>query len=466
MTITRGWLLGVISLLVAPSFSCGRTSLWDAFSGGAGGRSADWVSSGGSSGAGGMAAARDGGAPFVTVDAGNTGAGAVGGRLEQHAELYAEDVRVWALGAAPDGRVAMGGSFKGRLDWGGQVLTSDDESAAFVAVVDAAARLQWLRLVDRGPAPEPCGLAFTPDGAVVAHVVQPEGGAFAARFDERGTEVWRRHLGRYDGGPATVSVARNGDAWLTGTPFRRMNAAGEVVQTMDVRGDQCSTNTILDFDMDDDGALIISGRCSGPSVAYGFLQKRDANGTIAFEKRLMGSVSSKGGGAYATVDHSGRITIATALTYSLTNGEGETVVQTPGSTRDIWVAQYSPEGDRLWQRLFADTGLGGSITGLASNTFDDVVMVGQCSHLQFGQIDLLSRPDRAGSPSYCVLKLASDGTPVWGHLLEGALSPNALTTDATAHVWLGGQFDGKAWIGEDSIVGNQTTAGLVLRLNP
>jgi hypothetical protein len=479
----RAWLLGGVALVVG----CGRSNLWPGLEGDKGGMSSDRAGSGGgsagsgggsagvgggSAGVGGMAPAGAGsGGTFVSGVGSNSGEGALGGRLEQHAELFAQDVRVFALSAAPDGRVAMGGSFAGTLNLGGQVLTSSPEGSAFVAVVDAEARLQWARSVEGERGGNISGLAFTPDGAVVAQgdlfSAPPDVRQFAVRFDERGEQVWRQDFGNGSNSPSKVVVDQAGDAWLGGTPnLLRLNAAGELVGSMKVLAAPCPTSQLKDLVADDKGRLILTGVCSDVSGPHAFLQKRDANGTISFEKRITGTFSFSIGFLMAAVDHAGRITVGATLKHSLEDGEGETVYQAPDSAQDLWFAQYTPGGDRLWQRTYSSDAPGLTMDALATDPFDNILALGDCNELRFGQMEIISRPQRPSSPPNCVLKLRQDGTPVWGHFVEGGMSVKAMTADATAHVWLGGTFTRQAWFGDQMIVGNETRAGLVLRLSP
>jgi hypothetical protein len=46
------------------------------------------------------------------------------------------------------------------------------------------------------------------------------------------------------------------------------------------------------------------------------------------------------------------------------------------------------------------------------------------------------------------------------------MQPAVLVSDANGHVWIGGSFHKQAWYGGQLIPGNDTTGGLLLRLNP
>jgi hypothetical protein len=360
------------------------------------------------------------------------------GQLEQHLEWFAQDVRVLTLSAAPDGRVAIGGTFQGSLDMGGQVLTSDPDGAGFVGVFDANARLLWARSVEGSGAgsgaEQVTGVAFATDGALVlqgrSYATLAPNPQFVLGFDQRGQRLWRQDFGNLDNVPSKVVVDLNGDAWLGGTLsdqltfgsrslshagfsayLLRVNAAGDLIDAMKLLGDECVTSVLSDFATDDTGQLIVGLSCrDGSGSEHDFLQKRRSDGTLIFEKRVTstwapGSLRNLS----VTVDHAGRITTGASFVQRIENPEREAVIAAPPVPNGaLWLAQYSRAGDRLWQRVYSDQITYPSLSALASDPLDNVIVAATCLVLTSAQGEIIPPSKRVSVPSTCVLKLGAD----------------------------------------------------------
>lgn len=231
----------------------------------------------------------------------------------------------------------------------------------------------------------------------------------------------------------------------------------------------CATASLSDLAADDAGQPLIAGSCTDDrGVVYAFVQQLDASGAIVFEKRFRGTFSFGMGALSATVDHSGRVTIGTYFRHSFEDSDGNVVfASNVDLATDLWMAQYGPTGERIWLRTFGSTFNGTHLYALATDPFDDIVTVGRCTELAFGDTRLVVEHPEQGQ-STCALKLRDDGTPIWGHIVEGYLLAGAIAVDRSARIWLGGYFTGSARYGDQTIEGKDDglPVGLLLRLTP
>ncbi|MCC6525186.1 MAG: hypothetical protein IT373_21210 [Polyangiaceae bacterium] len=100
-----------------------------------------------------------------------------------------------------------------------------------------------------------------------------------------------------------------------------------------------------------------------------------------------------------------------------------------------------PIGEHVWSMRFGD-GVGQSVHAVAVTPFGDVLVGGSFS----GEIALPNIALSAwGLRDAFVLKLAADGTPVWGRsygYTGGSASVNALAVDSTGAIYMAGTYDG------------------------
>jgi hypothetical protein len=135
-----------------------------------------------------------------------------------------------------DDSIVVGGSLRGDVDVGGQVLhaPTDGTAAAFVAKYDPDGNLVWATLLDVGGV---SGVATSPDGHVAVEgavvstlhapngtVTFPNGAAFIMLLDTTGTPLWGYPVA--DASSAVVSVF---PAAIAMTPMADIVASGSLI---------------------------------------------------------------------------------------------------------------------------------------------------------------------------------------------------------------------------------------------
>lgn len=469
--------------------ACGRTELGP-------GRLSDV---GDDAGAGGMAA---GGAPVVAGSAGRGGGGFAGtlvaiagepavgtpegGQLVQHAELLAQEVRLTALAAASDGRVAVGGAFRGRLDVGGPVLASDAEGGApFVLTYDANGTLLWARKLGAEPH-RVSGLAFTADGGLVVQGSDDNVGSEdrdtqrARLLDADGVQLRELAFGAGANSGGKVVVDPTGQIHLGGTAYvpsrfgastighfrgtaylMTLSPAGAPLHAEEVLGEGCTHSAMTDLAIDPDGSLLIAASCwDAGDARSAFVQKRDLAGARIFEKHFTGSLNFNFADVVVTVDSMRRIVTGGGFQASFSM-DGEVVSNEGDGALNSWLAGFGPQGNLLDREVFASHRQG--VLALAADPLNQRTVLVGCDGLRYRGVELAPQ---SGLNAACVLKLKEGGDELWGRLVEGWMQPNAMISDASGYTWVAGEYSGDVRFGEHVLPGNATTGGLLLRLSP
>ncbi len=140
-----------------------------------------------------------------------------GGHLWSKRFGSAGDQRVEGAGIAGDGRVLIGGSFDGTIDFGGGVLTSGAGKDAFIAVFDAAGGHLWSRRLSGPGNDRVTTIAAAPDGNILV------GGIYVGSLDLGGAMltsdgIYDAFVAKYD--PAgellfSASYDASGTSWIT-----------------------------------------------------------------------------------------------------------------------------------------------------------------------------------------------------------------------------------------------------------
>jgi flagellin len=161
-----------------------------------------------------------------------------------------------------------------------------------------------------------------------------------------------------------------------------------------------------------DGSIYIAGYSAGNYDGLanagsndGYLTKYSADGTKQWSKLIGTSTSDEIGGV--TVSEDGMITVTGRTTGNL---DGNTM----SGPSDIFLAQFTEEGDRVSSKLISGTGqdVGSAITTDADGSF---ILVGQTNAAFDGQT--LSAPEDG-----VVIKLNADGTKQWTRILGSSSS--------------------------------------------
>jgi flagellin len=161
-----------------------------------------------------------------------------------------------------------------------------------------------------------------------------------------------------------------------------------------------------------DGSIYIAGYSAGNYDGLanagsndGYLTKYSADGTKQWSKLIGTSTSDEIGGV--TVSEDGMITVTGRTTGNLDGN-------TKSGPSDIFLAQFTEEGDRVSSKLIGGTGqdVGSAITTDADGSF---ILVGQTNAAFDGQT--LSAPEDG-----VVIKLNADGTKQWTRILGSSSS--------------------------------------------
>jgi hypothetical protein len=129
-------------------------------------------------------------------------------------------------------------------------------------------------------------------------------------------------------------------------------------------------------------------------------------------------------------------------------------------SEDLFIAQYSRDGELLWQKTYA-----GQLEATAAtvDSLGNLIVAGFGSRLVFGARTLV--PEHDTKTAAFVLKLRPDGSEIWAQMLDGGATLRAAATDASGRIWLVGKLEGRAWLGSDAL-SSAGSYGLLVRLNP
>lgn len=114
-------------------------------------------------------------------------------------------------------------------------------------------------------------------------------------------------------------------------------------------------------------------------------------------------------------------------------------------------------------RSFRGVARKGGVGGLVGDLSNNLTVLADCDGLKIGNVDLTPRRARG---SACVLKLSPDGELMWARLLEGELIPQAITSDASGHTWVIGDYRNQVWLEDQLLPDDETNGGKLLRLSP
>jgi len=404
------------------------------------------------------------------------------GVLLSHQEFVSSEVHVTDVATSTNGRVAIAGTFEGVLDLGGQSkpFTSIDQAGTthqfgFVASFDAGGQAEWLYVYATSGTSTASGVRFTPTGHVVAQGADG-GEAFAVRLDAQGVIAWSARSLDAIATPGHVGVDNDGNVLLSGTYKGTLNLAGAQLTAarytgylikVDEAGKLAWARDLMPSDwqaaltrnvaVDDEDSIAVIGIGADPDGgSSAFLQKFGPTGELRFSKELRATTSVELRGL--TVDRKMRLLVAGEFTGQLTNANES--FDSSGSKTDVWLAQYSGDGELGWQRVYASDGQGAHAAATAVDPYGNVVLTGSAAALAVDGLDTLT------SPSLFLLKLRPDATPIWLRSFDGTAEVATLASDTQSNFWLGGSFDGKLGLDTDLLDGAGMFHGMLLKLGP
>ena len=452
------WICGALACL-----GCGRTT-------------ADAASSG------------DGPAAECGVETdGCSGATLKGLHIAASAEVALRDVAV-----AGDGRVAIGGFYRGELDFGGDsvALPQTDNNDGFIAVFDDQARALWAKPFPGAGAQGITGVAFAGDGDLVAQGFsdpraaplssEPSGGAFAIRFDGHGDVTLRRGFA----GDQTVAGKVAADS------EQAQILVGNFTGQLDFSGLQASLPPyVIRLKPDSSVDWIKQLPVPGASAAVdGLVVKVDAKDAIVVSGDLLDDASSflvklqppddepvysqhfSGSGpvhAYAVaVDQQGAAVVAGAFTGELDIG-GESVAQTSMSSSDAWVAKFAEDGRLEWVKTYhgLDRRDGAKATAVAVDATGNVWFAGTAAAVYID--DELVAPTGSSAEVAFVVKLRPNGDKLWVRFADAELATfYGLDVGLSGTAWAGGAFSASLGLNGKQVLAEGTQDGFLLSLMP
>jgi len=385
------------------------------------------------------------------------------------------------VAASPDGRVAVTGYHFGETYFGTHYYTTDASpdgrrQRAYVASFDAEPNVKW---VYQDAVPEQSlgvSLAFAANGDALIqtrHVVPSTTGAGLLRLNAGGQELWRKDWGTSNVVPVAVAVDKNGRIWSSGNVYGQLgypggsldaptSQQGYLLQTEDngtllqaftITPPTYQTTNVTDLQVDDEGSVIVIG--TGETVGLrsaSFLQKFLPSGEPAAQKNFDEALTLSS----VVVDRSLRITIVGSFKGTFVN-EGTRFQADP---EDLFIAQYSSDGELLWQKTYS-----GQLHATAAtvDAFGNLIVAGFGSKLVFDARTLVSEHDTRTAAF--VLKLRPNGSEVSAQKVDGGATFDGAATDASGRIWLVGKLEASAWLGQD-VLSSPSSYGLLVRLNP
>lgn len=386
------------------------------------------------------------------------------------------------IASGRDDRVAVTGYHVGMTAFGPLVITSEPTPTqphgqrAYVASFDRDEAIEWVTPDDGAVESHGVSLALAPNGDTLLetqHIYSNTTGASLIRLSALGEELWRIDWGTagtltqrglavdnddrsWLGGnvqgpleypPITLGAAGRADGYLIqvddqGEPLRAMLLTPEPLTRSEV------SNLVVD---DEDSVLVVGAAWNDHGDYINMLRKFSAGGELLVERNF-GRTLVLG---HVVVDRLMRFTLVGSFSGTFEN-EGERF-QTVSSA--LWVAQYSRDGDFLWQKTYGGRA---SVTAATVDPSGNIIVVGRGPQLTVGKEVLM--PDQDGDFAFA-LKLRPDGTDVWVRKIDGSARFPGATTDSTGTVWLAGTFSDRVWLGDNEQSSSSDT-GLLVRLSP
>jgi hypothetical protein len=189
-----------------------------------------------------------------------------------------------------------------------------------------------------------------------------------------------------------------------------------------------------------------------------FVAKYSAAGDLLWVRTAGGAGYDYGHGI--VVDAKGAVVVTGAVAGPA--HFGAVAVNAGASSRAIFCAKYDAGGNLLWVRA-TEGKLSGSGHGISTDAAGHLYIGGNGS----GSGQWGSHVMDLGARASVVLKLTSEGEPVWSAIHPGA-GVHEITADATGRVWAAGMFKGSATFGTQtfSTTGDKDNDGFLCHYSP
>ncbi len=398
----------------------------------------------------------------------------------QHFESTAE-VSLRDISAGGDGRVGIGGYYKGSLRSGGAGPSLADASTedGFVAVYDANGHEQWALPLPGFGSQGVTGVAFAPNGDLAAQAFSDpkreallgsaSGTAFVIRFDAAGEVSVRKGFSGARTFAAKVAVDNTG-AWIAVGSFTgqfdfyglrptlppyvvKLDAGGNLIWLRDLAEVWAGQPGLgadsvgpalenLSVAVDAQDAIAISGDVQLDQHSA-FLVKLDADGALDNYTFFGGNLVRVRVNGVA-VDRDGAAIVAGDFFGDWQLGAERLVTAPNSAASDAWVAKLSRAGGLQWVKTFSGNGVGSGaqLTAVAADADGNVVVAGTADSIAI-EDETFTRRDAASQVAF-VAKLSPNGDKSWVYRANCQSAHFfALALDARSNIWAGGEFDGE-----------------------
>lgn len=395
------------------------------------------------------------------------------------------------IAAAADGRVAIAGFYRGQVDFGGacEPLPHTDTDDGFVTTYDSSGQAQWVRSFP-GPGPQVIvGVAFAPDGHLVAQGATDDrpdadvgyllGKAFVTQLARQGAPRYAKTFGGEQTTPGHIAVDSSGAAILVGSfagtfdidgprditkPYVvKLNEQGEVVW---VRGLDSSSPTIFGSGTlttdSHDNVLIASQRLVDEYTGY--FVKLSPDGSELYRKKFVSSGYTYLNGVAVAPDDS--FALVGQFTGTLTVDD-RTLPASSVEKYDAWLAKYSPLGKLEWVKTFPGKGVvfGSLGHAVAIDHFGNLVMAGMAGHVEVDGEVIEPKPPSLQAAFF--VKLRPNGDVVWVRSVNAwAANFAGIAIDAQNQIWTGGFFQTRFEFDGQPVEAAGSNEAFLLRLRP
>lgn len=360
--------------------------------------------------------------------------------------------------------MAATGTFRGNADFGGastplhsdEAAGDDDLDDTFVVMYDANGVAQWATSFGGAGAQRATGIAATPDNDVVVQgswtdpsdAAAPR--AFVARYRGYGPIMWWLAFGKEATSvvPSQLRVDNDGVLWAAGSFTGELRVGDSAVNATEQSGylmslvpkglpqlqlvvtdgwHSSSVNRLVVDDEDNIAFVGLGEDADGREKT--FFRKISRQTGIVFEKQFQGTKLFAVLGL--AVDRKMRLTLSGTFDHTFTN-EGQTFTTEPAET-DLWLAQYSREGELNWQKQVHGSSQPSAVYASVADRFDNLLFAGYGRELT---IDGEAVPSTDMAYLF-FFKLRPDGTKLWARITNDLGWPNTMTTNGAGEIWLG-----------------------------
>ena len=347
---------------------------------------------------------------------------------------------VSAVAVDSAGNIYAAGSYQDSATFSGMKLPPNPGYHAFLAKYSKDGSLIWIRSTSGlSNSSQPKGLVLGPDnflymtgnfyGTIVFdHILITSNGnndAFLVKYDLDGNAKWARSGGGNDNDfGKSVAIDPNGNIYMTGS-FISAAKFG-------------TTNIISKGDYDI------------------FLAKYDPQGTLLWIKNF-GSVLEDVGYGVAC-GKSGDVTITG--TFRDTADFGGRKLYSKGRV-DIFIAQYTTDGDLKWVQQAGDTAYG-DLPSVVMDNAENVYVTGRFYFDTPGVV-----PDCDGIGNIYIAKYNKTGVRQWMKCAGngGEESGNAIAVDSSGYVYVAGGYDFTVDFGSGKILNSGLIDAFIVKLN-